>query len=73
LTRTTSIYINDDGDDGDGGDGNGNDNSNGNGNGNSDDATAAAVGDTVDENNCGASRTAIRQRQLDNGDGTTTM
>jgi hypothetical protein len=54
---TTSMYVDNDGDDGNGRDGDGN--SNGNGNGNNDDATAAAIGNTVDEDNCGASRMAI--------------
>ncbi len=67
------MQVVDDGDD-DNGDGrDGDRNGNGNGNGNSDDAAAAAIGDTVDEDNCGALGMAIGQRQLDNGNGTTTM
>ncbi len=69
--RTTSMYVEDDGDDGNGGDGDGN--SNGKGNCNSDDAAAAAIGDTVDEDGCGASRMAIGRWQLDDDNRMTTM
>jgi hypothetical protein len=54
---TTSMYVDNDGDDGNSRDGDGNSNSNGNGN--NDDAAAAAIGNTVNEDDCGASRMAI--------------
>ncbi len=68
---TTLMYIDDDGDNGNVRDGNGK--CNGNGDGNSHDAASSAVGDTVDDNDGGNSRTAIGRRQLDNNNGTTTM
>jgi hypothetical protein len=70
---TTLMYVNDDGDNGDGDGEDGDGNGNGNGNGNSNDAAAAAVGITVDEDDCGALKTAIVRWRLDNNNGTTTM
>ncbi len=54
---TTTMCLNKDGDDGNGGEDNGNGNRNGKGNSN--DAAAAAVGNTVNEDECSDSRTAI--------------
>ncbi len=60
--------------DGDGNNGDGGDSGNdGNGDGDGDDATTAADGDNVDDNNSGISRMAIGQRRLDDDDGTTMM
>ncbi len=67
------MYVDNDNDDGNGNGRDSDGNGNGNGNGNSNDAAATAVGDTVDEEDCGALRTAIGQRQLDNNNGMMTM
>jgi hypothetical protein len=61
--------VDDDGNNSNGGD-SGND---GNGDGNGDDATAAADGNNVNDDNSGISRTAIGRWLLDGNDGTTMM
>jgi hypothetical protein len=72
MTMTKQHCQNDVKDDGNNGNGRDRD-SNGNGNGDGDNATTAANGNDVNDDDMGVSRTAIGQRQLDDNNGMTTM